>query len=775
MRLCLLLAAAAPALGAVKVDFALWAPDRGTPYSWFEGAREIQSYFSQDYRAAGQLQAYVRNTGAKPVSPSAWRLDGQDLDALRKAQTVIWWRILPDPLPPGALGEVTIRLRGPLTRLADLTLDFDDGSTASVTIRPEPGPLRIQTVGFNGARDRVFLVAERLTGAAQTIERVGLDGVDVTARARLLAPGFASGLSPVVLRPAAPLARGSYHVFTVTARSGARAGCAVRTVDDWVPLATYGYGLYEEYARNGCNGYINFGRSSQGELDSQATLLMRGVSTVRDNPLQDFELGHRGLYAYYLQDEPDCADYGVTELPAPVRIGQHAQEMEHRRRYCARTDPVIPTLLTIDMTYKPANYFIYGPIPDVCNVDCYPFCFGGDLKTVREVVETCRQGAGPRPLTFTFQSQYEEPDDPAARAKLRFARPPTAGEERLMIYEAVGAGARGLFNYIHCTERMGKQVSHGSGEYPDEWAEIGRCYRELGSVAPYLALAHPAKLATCSAPKVRVSTLVCGDDALLLVLANQDYRQEAQAFWVNPAAGVMVTLPPLPWLKPAGAWRITERGAVPLKLKGATVTVERVETAELLLVSSNPRAGEEAAAAAARRQEQVGAALLTEWRHRQRSAADLRIRIRRLAGECGEFAVSGQGIGAYGTKEGDYWNPALAAYPAFEWGVNEAVDGPRQGAEWPVVVTAEQTGQEQRVYLMLGNWGRPLSLTVTGADGQELVRRDVSEPMGGAVVTLLVTFPVAGTYTVRVTQEGTGPRGGRAAVVSYVVPAEVAP
>jgi len=31
-----------------------------------------------------------------------------------------------------------------------------------------------------------------------------------------------------------------------------------------------------------------------------------------------------------------------------------------------------PRLLTIDMTFKPANYFIYGPIPDVCNVDCYP-------------------------------------------------------------------------------------------------------------------------------------------------------------------------------------------------------------------------------------------------------------------------------------------------------------------------------------------------------------------------------------------------------------------
>jgi len=68
----------------------------------------------------------------------------------------------------------------------------------------------------------------------------------------------------------------------------------VRVLDDWVPLGTFGYGDLEEYARNGVNGYCNFSRSAESELDRQVTLHMRGVTTVTDHAPQGFELATRG-------------------------------------------------------------------------------------------------------------------------------------------------------------------------------------------------------------------------------------------------------------------------------------------------------------------------------------------------------------------------------------------------------------------------------------------------------------------------------------------------
>ena len=67
MRYLPLLLLASTAFGAT-LDHAYYAPDRGTPYKWFEGAAAIQEYFTRDYRAAGYLCVYVRNDGKQPLS-----------------------------------------------------------------------------------------------------------------------------------------------------------------------------------------------------------------------------------------------------------------------------------------------------------------------------------------------------------------------------------------------------------------------------------------------------------------------------------------------------------------------------------------------------------------------------------------------------------------------------------------------------------------------------------------------------------------------------------
>jgi len=48
-------------------------------------------------------------------------------------------------------------------------------------------------------------------------------------------------------------------------------------------------------------------------------------------------------------------------------------------------------------------------------------------------------------------------------------------------------------------------MSHGSDQFPDRVGAIGRCYRELGSVAPYLALAHRPGWPPAARRRVNVS------------------------------------------------------------------------------------------------------------------------------------------------------------------------------------------------------------------------------------------------------------------------------
>jgi len=534
----------------IRLDLDYWAPDRGTPYRWFEGARDLQTIFPEGYLAAGYLYLYVHNDTSSPRRATEFAMDGRPLEELRKERKVVWWRLLPASLPPGSVGEVMIRLRAPLREKAAIRVGFDDGSAVETTIAPKPAPLRIETVGFTAAMDEVFLVVDRLKDSAHKLSRVWLDGEDVTTRCRFLDPRFSTRVSPVTIRPVKPLEYGSYHTYRVATTEGVSVACSVRTYDGWVPLGSYGYGTCEEYARNGCNGHNNFGRHGKGDLDTHAALGMRAVMILGDQPPAKDLAGHPGVFAYCAMDEPDVADYfSAKEIPEAERIGYQAMEMERRFQLYRQADPRHLNLLTVDLTYKPANYYVYAPIPDVVNPDCYPFVIGADARMVREVVETCRHAAGPRPVSFTFQSQYEEPLDPAAKARQRFPRPPLASEQRLMLHYAVGAGARGLFNYIHCTEQSGSMISHGTREFPDLWREIGRTYRALDRVAPLLALAHPSRLATTADRKVWVSALLAGPSAILLVVVNEDYEQQAKSCRFNTKRDLTVELPKLPWLK----------------------------------------------------------------------------------------------------------------------------------------------------------------------------------------------------------------------------------
>lgn len=780
----LMLAAGVPA-SAARLEVAYWAPDRGTPYQWFETAKEIQSSFTRGYTASGYVVLFVRNDGRTPLTARDLAWNGRPFEELRKELTLIWWRLLPDAIAPGGVGEVLIRPRAPLREPAAVRVRFGDGSAVQARVGPQPAPVRIETIGFTPRMDEVFLVVERLDRTPQRLARVWLDGQDVTDRCRFLDRAFSTGISPVVFKPPKPLRYGSYHTYRVGTAAGASAGCCVRTYDGWVPLGSYGYGTYDEYARNGANGHNNFGRHSKGELDTQALLGMRAVMILGDSPPAPEIRGHAGIFAYGPVDEPDCQDYFRAEgIPHDKRIGYHAMEMARRFQLYRTADPHHLGILTLDLTYKPANYYVYAPLPDVVNPDCYPLTIGQNATMVREVVETARYAAGPRPVTFTFQGGFEERLNPQERARMRFPRPPFAGEVRWMLYYAIGAGARGLYNYIHCTERSEGLISHGSSEYPDVWHAIGRVYRELERVAPLIALAHPTRLAKPDQEKVWVSTLVAGADALLLVVVNEDTVQEAHAFRVRPRRNLRVSLPALPWIAPKVAWQVREDRFAPLPLdpgpsRGAgpgtgavSVRLDRVDVAELILVAADPRVARSLEARVRERERALGAGLLALWRQQQAREGSLVDARRRITSEFGDCVVLGRGIDAYGVQNQHHWNPADEPYSGLEFGQNEPGPDHERGAEWTIHVSPEQAGRKHIIYAIGGVWGQPARFILVAPGGSATVLREVTGGLPGQLVALPVTFPAAGDYVLRFLQGGPGPKGGSIARAIYVVPAD---
>lgn len=575
-------------MAPVELLYSCWLPDRGEPFKWFERGFGGVDFFTKGF-ATGTLYLYVRNTGNRPIRPEAFLLNDTPLEKLREERKAHWWRLLPALLPPDAVGEIGIRLaRTPDTALS-IRVTLDNGSQVSVQVPIQNPSIRIETIGFNERSDTVTLTVENVDGRRRRVTRVWLDLQEVTRQCRLLDPDFRTGIALLVLRLKRPLTYGSYHVYRVQTSDGATAACCVRTGDDWVPLGSYGYTTYVDFARNGCNGHNSFSRLSREQLDLHARLAMKAVMIIGDSPPADYMKGHPGLFAYSPLDEPDVGDYfEAKNLPDVQRIGYLAMEMERRCQTYREADPGKMNLLTVNLTYKPMNYYIYAPVADIVNPDCYPLSLGADVKMVYEVVRTVRCAAGPRPVTFTFQSCYEEPYNPTERAKMRFPRPPTPGEIRLMTLYAIAAGARGLFGYGHHTERTSRYLHRGSGEFPEVWRAIGEVYREIEHVAPVLAKAHPTAIARADLPTVLVSTLVAGEDALLLAVVNEDYVQERHRLRVNPAT-VQIKVPELPWLTPRFAWLVKHTGFERLPLKttaaGATITLSGLETAGLVLVA----------------------------------------------------------------------------------------------------------------------------------------------------------------------------------------------
>jgi hypothetical protein len=752
---------------SVAVDAAFYRPDRGTPFAWFEMAKEIENFHREHYRAAGLVEVYLRNSGKEPVSVERLLVNGNDVTEPAEGSDVVWWRLRPNPIPTNGFGELLVRLREVPKEPIALEVQTSQKETLHLKVQPAPTPVRIEGLAFDEDGKQIFAFLELVSDEKMKITKVWLDGKDVTERTLILSPKFWQNVCPIVIGVPDRLIFGSFHYLRIDTDKGQKAAVLFRARNDFFPLGSYGYVTPKEYASNNCNLYVCFGAMKSHDLDALQRYDLKGVSAlVGEGEPRKETIGHKALWTYYLMDEPDVGDYYVEGLPHEKRVGSYAMEMVKRDWRCYTADPSVLTFLTIDLTYKPANWFVYGRIPDVLNTDPYALHVGWELRSVFEVAETTRLACAPNMMTITFQAFFHEPI--GKKPEVKFPRMPFPEEVRAMMHYALAGGAKGLIAYIHCTEKSGDVISWGAQDYPDVWFEIGRVYREVELVSSILSRSHPMDIAKPLTQGLFVRALVASD-SILLICVNERVKSLPEKFVSTTMtdAEFEVLLPP--WLTAKVAAMVGSEGdfvLLPLKLteKGVRVRLPKLEIANIVLLAPHDELLRQLCNRYQQLQQSRSLAFLSAIQKEQEQKAVQFNLLRKVPVHFQQYAVASQAQGCYGVERKSMWNPSKEQWNAWEWYDPEGKE--EHSVTWQVQVV--EAG-EYVFYACANFFGNEMNLLILDEKGQLKDKLAVRADVEG-VHAWRLRFEALGNYKLVITTPSGKGGMGTVAKFAFLVP-----
>ena len=445
---------------------------------------------------------------------------------------VIWARLTPSPIPPGAVAEFSATLANPLPRPMKLQFQPESGELLTTVIRNveppniEP-PLAITAIGFSRSLDTVYVYLEANAPEPLTLRGFELDGQWVHSGLWLSADRLAKGQKAVaVLQRARPLVQGDWITVKALATDGTAAAERVRvfagfpiSVEEGAPPA--GFGLdpdpYTEHPK-----YLE--------------------SRTPPGPPSNFPAASfRCLYLF------SCAmhSFGLDKQ-------RTAREILRRFDLAASLDPRQPAAQSLCRIRPETGYSLFGQITDILRAN--PYITTG-LSRGREgepPEETCARIARYAYLSVRPRPVHAIVETAPFGQREGFARP---DEFRRQVYTVLAQGARGIL------------YRHGAWNDPKPEAqaivqEIKKLNAELAQVRDLLAIADP--LSWPDAPVrdgLRASALLAGDKALLLILVRPTPPKQAPT--AQPST-VKLAIPVLQGLTPQEPALIAPDGPRPL-------------------------------------------------------------------------------------------------------------------------------------------------------------------------------------------------------------------
>ena len=540
---------------------------------------------------AGSVFVYIRNPGAEPLTITGIAMDGKpvgkvwptDETFLRpdvreryikiENDQLAWYRVYPNPVPPGGIAEVVLRLTKAAceTQRRRIQVTCAGHEPVCADVRMAPPAFTLEYVGIGAGLDELHLYTRSHAGRGVSISRVEIDGRPAEAD---IHPAW-NGLTYAKVSLPVPWQRGTYHTVAVGTRRDLRA-THIRALPTPPPIGIMGnvsereaeqyanhlfdahvaftsgrLSTYERLARHGLGGaYIYYRRLKPGEKKYEPVFYDQPQAL---DPIKR----HKALWAYFLEDEPD-GRYHRTALPR----WSIARDVERANQFCRIHDPATPTYLQIDHGGYPRNLYIYGQIPDyICT---HAYALGGDIVgRTRDHVAHTQAACRPRPFYYLNEG-YCTTRSRDAKASREFS----PDEMRIEVYTAVACGAKSLQWY----------PAHGSRgllKHPRMWNAVGEMNGILHQVLPLISIGMPVGAAQVDADNWLTSCILCGDRAMLVVLVNRNYKSTPAEFITAPAppATVRVRLPR--FLKAAGAVRMRFPGGlpdIPAEIADATVT-----------------------------------------------------------------------------------------------------------------------------------------------------------------------------------------------------------
>lgn len=620
------------AFGAVEILDASYRPDRVLPEHtmfWKDQLRWGDDVTPYIFKASGALAVYLRNTGGSPVTVTDLTIDGASMTASRvcgssqyknaypcgyKTNATLvaignpaWWHVDQNPIPPGGTAEVFVRIRTRVVRTLSLVVLTSAGNLpCSVAVDNNDRP-RIAGYGISSDYGTLHLYLRHpQSGKAPT--QILIDGVDKTSSCTMSGDSDYD-LTPVRCVLGTTWTRGSYHVFQAVYDDGSKATDGLRVISD-----DFRYGRWGGPPSSDLNDALfhirdmgihsmNLQVQGWGKLGYTSD---PGFEAIRQeyDILQVNNGGGSLDYGLFLADEPDATeDIQQTEMQkwASAAIGALSQSYSDQTQSEHSVNPGYPTMLNLDASFKPSNYYIYAHVPDVISLDPYYQARQEDsywsrpnlLATYSKATyiyafaSTCQAAKEPGPVHMTIYSCRKNNNT-------RVFRWATPEEKRIEVFYCLGAGAKQISYWWFSNTGLLTNGGDGIGDANEPgsaalWREIGLLGAEIGVASRLLENSAPVNVKVDKPGKLWLKTLMSGTDSLVMICANDDYSCDDMGIMIRGLRNVEVSVEKPSWFSNVHVFEVDYKGVhdVPFDMAGSKINIHagRVDVSRMIIVT----------------------------------------------------------------------------------------------------------------------------------------------------------------------------------------------
>jgi len=579
-----------PAGGRLELLAAAYLPDPAPPpeSQAVEGRHKKQevglilSYLQRLYEEHGDfgaLRIAVRNPSkvpvriARPLLLNGGAIEESYVDFVKSAwdaRGVVWYRVRPRLLAPGACGEIYIRFRRrPEGQTASLTIPVENGAPVDVTVPYTDPALSIDYATIDESGKSLYVYVRALRANAPGVASLALDGKTLVD-ARVFGKDYPGGVALVKADLPTALEVGAYHVVQIADADGSAAAAQFRVLPFLFPRSSIHVPL------SLCaEQHMNLAMWRQHDLEScrRYDLVTTGSNPFDSHARTAFIMG---------PDEPDAHDnrgggYG-NGLGAIARDLAHSgwQQTIERQAFPAAS------WIIMNGTVRPLNWGVYGRFADIACFDPYPVTYyAADHAYVRESLGHVRRCATPNRMYACLEAYGWT----SGQGVPKGARGPTPEEYRQNVVQAIGAGMKGLTSWTYVAGAGGWQVNEPVAK------EIANVNALIEHIEDLLLIGAPVDLVTSDAgavpagvvgeerwPKERVAVaaLLCGPDAIVVTAANHIPASKPDPPIIEPAKNVTLTVTVPAFLSEVECFEVTEEGlkAFPCTLHGVEALLE---------------------------------------------------------------------------------------------------------------------------------------------------------------------------------------------------------